>query len=54
MNRNEIINQIQQLLEKHKCGVDGFFFDEKGAAIDIFSFLEDKLAAPVIAMEKAA
>lgn len=42
MNRNQIILELDQLIEKHKCGIDGYFFDTKGAARDILSYLEDQ------------
>ncbi|WP_018616523.1 hypothetical protein [Segetibacter koreensis] len=42
VNKNEVLLNIQQLIDKSRCGVDGFFTDSKSAANDIFKYLENE------------
>lgn len=39
-NQTEVILNIQQLIDKHRCSVDGFFTDSKSAAKEIWKYLE--------------
>ncbi len=39
-NQNEVLLNIQQLIDKSRCGIDGFFTDSKTAANDILNYLE--------------
>jgi hypothetical protein len=39
-NQDEVLLNIQQLIDKSRCSIDGFFTDSKGAAIDILRYLE--------------
>ena len=39
-NQNEALLNIQQLTDKSRCTVDGFFTDSKTAADEILSYLE--------------
>lgn len=38
--QEEVLLQIQQLIDKSRCSIDGFFTDSKAAAIDILKYLE--------------
>ena len=38
--QNEVLINIQQLIDKYSCGIDGFFTDSKTAAVDILKYLE--------------
>lgn len=39
-NQNDVLLNIQQLIDKSRCGIDGFFNDSKTAAKDILMYLE--------------
>ncbi|HKG67248.1 MAG TPA: hypothetical protein VKA92_00150 [Segetibacter sp.] len=39
-NQNEVLLNIQQLIDKSRCTVDGFFTDSKTAADEILKYLE--------------
>jgi hypothetical protein len=39
-NQNDVLLNIQQLIDKSRCGIDGFFTDSKTAAKDILTYLE--------------
>ncbi len=41
-NQTEVILNIQQLIDKSRCGIDGFFTDSKTAAKDILKYLENE------------
>lgn len=41
-NQNEVVLNIQQLIDKSRCGIDGFFLDSKTAANDILKYLESE------------
>ncbi len=41
-NQTEVILNIQQLIDKSRCGIDGFFTDSKNAAKDILKYLENE------------
>ncbi len=41
-NQNEVILNIQQLIDKSRCGIDGFFTDSRTAAKDILQYLESE------------
>ncbi len=41
-NQNEVLLNIQQLIDKSRCGIDGFFTDSKSAATDILKYLESE------------
>jgi len=41
-NQNEVLQNIQQLIDKSSCGIDGFFTDSKSAANDILRYLESE------------
>ncbi len=38
-NEPDIFLNIQQLIDKNRCGIDGFFTDSKTAANDILMYL---------------
>ena len=38
--QDQILLNIQQLIDKSRCSIDGFFTDSKTAAIDILNYLE--------------
>ncbi len=42
LNQKEVLINIQQLIDKSRCGIDGFFTDSKSAADDIFKYLESE------------
>ena len=50
-NQSEVLLNIQQLIDKSRCGVDGFFTDSKTAANDILKYLESE---NIIAKNQAA
>lgn len=39
-NEIEVLSNIQQLIDKHRCSIDGFFTDSKTAADDILKYLQ--------------
>lgn len=39
-NQNELLLNIQQIIDKSRCTVDGFFTDSKTAANEILNYLE--------------
>jgi len=39
-NENDVLINIQQLIDKSRCSIDGFFTDSKTAAINILKYLE--------------
>lgn len=39
-NHTNVLLNIQQLIDKSRCGIDGFFTDSKTAAKDILTYLE--------------
>lgn len=39
-NQKEILLNIQQIIDKSRCSVDGFFTDSKTAANEIINYLE--------------
>lgn len=41
-NQNEALLNIQQLIDKSRCGLDGFFTDSRAAAMDILNYLESE------------
>ncbi len=41
-NQTEVILNIQQLIDKSRCGIDGFFTDSKTASKDILKYLENE------------
>lgn len=41
-NQNDVLQNVQQLIEKSRCGIDGFFTDSKAAAKDILKYLESQ------------
>lgn len=41
-NQNDVLQNVQQLIEKSRCGIDGFFTDTKTAAKDILQYLESE------------
>jgi hypothetical protein len=40
MKTGELLLNIQQLIDKARCGVDGFFTDSRAAARDIVTYLQ--------------
>jgi hypothetical protein len=38
-NEHQLIEHIQQLIDKNVCGIDGFFTDSRTAARDILKYL---------------
>ena len=40
MKTEELLLNIQQLIDKARCGVDGFFTDSRAAARDIVTYLQ--------------
>ena len=40
INQNELLMTMQQLIDKSRCGIDGFFTDSRTAAKDILQYLE--------------
>ena len=42
LNEIKILSNIQQLIDKHCCSIDGFFTDSKTAAGDIFNYLQSQ------------
>ena len=47
----QILFNIQQLIDKNSCGIDGFFTDSKTAAKDILKYL---VAQEIIIKNEAA
>ncbi len=39
-NPNDVLLNMQQLIDKSRCGIDGFFTDSRTAAKDILKYLE--------------
>ncbi len=39
-DQNEALLNIQQLIDKSRCGLDGFFTDSRVAAMNILKYLE--------------
>jgi hypothetical protein len=52
-NELQLLENIQQLIEKNTCGIDGFFTDSRTAARDIIKYLmtEKVLIKNEVAME---
>jgi hypothetical protein len=40
MKTEDLMLNIQQLIDKARCGIDGFFTDSKAAAKDIVTYLQ--------------
>ena len=40
LNQNELLLNLQQLIDKSRCGIDGFFTDSRTAARDILNYLQ--------------
>ena len=38
--QKEVLLNIQQLIDRSRCSIDGFFIDSKTAASDILQYLE--------------
>lgn len=34
---------IEQIIDRHRCGIDGFFTDSKAASNEILSYLESRI-----------
>ncbi len=41
-NQPEVIQNIQEIIDKSRCSIDGFFVDSKTAANDILKYLENE------------
>lgn len=41
-NEYQVLLNIQQLIDKNRCGIDGFFTDSKTAANDILKYLKNE------------
>lgn len=41
-NQQEILQNIQYLIDKYCCSIDGFFTDSKTAAKDILAYMESE------------
>ncbi len=39
-NESEVLLNIQELIDKNRCSIDGFFTDSKTAANDILKYLK--------------
>ncbi len=39
-NQNDVLLNVQLIIDKSRCGVDGFFTDSRTAAKDILKYLE--------------
>ncbi len=39
-DQNDVLQNVQQLIDKSRCGIDGFFTDSRTAARDILKYLE--------------
>lgn len=39
-NQNDVLLNIQHLIDKSRCSIDGFFTDSKTAAKDILMYLQ--------------
>lgn len=42
LSERQLLLIIQQLIDKNRCGVDGFFTDSKTAANDILMYLRNE------------
>jgi hypothetical protein len=42
-NETEVLLNIQQLIDKNRCSIDGFFTDSKTAATDILKYLQKEI-----------
>jgi hypothetical protein len=40
-NEYQVLLNIQQLIDKNRCSIDGFFTDSKTAANDILKYLKN-------------
>ena len=40
MKTEDLMLNIQQLIDKSRCGIDGFFTDSRAAAKDIVTYLQ--------------
>lgn len=40
--QTEVLQNIQELIDKSRCGIDGFFTDSRMAASDILRYLENE------------
>ena len=40
MKTEDLLLNIQQLIDKARCGIDGFFTDSRAAAKDIVTYLQ--------------
>ena len=41
-NEYQVLLNIQQLIDKNRCSIDGFFTDSKTAADDILKYLKNE------------
>ncbi len=41
-NEIQVLLDIQLLIDKNRCSIDGFFTDSKTAAIDILKYLKNE------------
>lgn len=41
-NEIDVLSHIQHLIDKSRCGIDGFFTDSKTAASDILMYLKSE------------
>lgn len=41
-NEIEVLSSIQQLIDKNRCGIDGFFTDSRTAASEILKYLQSE------------
>lgn len=42
LSERQLLFVIQQLIDKNRCGVDGFFTDSQTAASDILKYLKNE------------
>ena len=42
MKTEDLLLNIQQLIDKPRCGIEGFFTDSKAAARDIVTYLQNE------------
>jgi hypothetical protein len=40
INQSDLLLNMQQLIDRSRCGIDGFFTDSRSAAKDILKYLE--------------
>lgn len=41
-NQVEVLSNIQEIIDKYRCSIDGFFTDSKTAASDILNYLQSE------------